>query len=76
MESELFTGILEAAAAEMTPQEGYELLLALSRTGRFDMNVMMATDADHAAVDKIGAGMLEAGMTEQDCFMLRKRYGL
>merc|ERR1712166_194604 len=76
VESDLYSGLLETTASEMPAPEAYEFLLALSQTDRFDMNVMMATAQDNQAVETIVTGMSEAGFTEKDCFMLKKRYGL
>ena len=53
-----------------------QILLALSKTKRFEMNTMMATKTDHEYVEKITSRLAEAGFTEQDCFVLKKRYGL
>merc|ERR1711865_378414 len=76
MESDLYSGLLETCASAMPAAEAYEFLLAVSRTDRFDMNVMMATAGDKQAVETIVEGLNDAGFTEKDCFMLKKRYGL
>lgn len=76
VDTELFTEFLEVAADAMEPQAAYEILLALSKTKRFEMNTMMATKTDHEYVEKITSRLAEAGFTEQDCFVLKKRYGL
>eukprot|EP00658_Telonema_sp_P-2_P003109 TRINITY_DN11142_c0_g1_i20.p1 TRINITY_DN11142_c0_g1~~TRINITY_DN11142_c0_g1_i20.p1 ORF type:complete len:436 (+),score=154.28 TRINITY_DN11142_c0_g1_i20:191-1498(+) len=45
IEAELFSGLLEVAGSCMPPQQAYEILITLSKTDRFDMNVMMASQA-------------------------------
>eukprot|EP00656_Telonema_subtile_P044922 TRINITY_DN5118_c0_g1_i2.p1 TRINITY_DN5118_c0_g1~~TRINITY_DN5118_c0_g1_i2.p1 ORF type:complete len:454 (-),score=156.29 TRINITY_DN5118_c0_g1_i2:149-1510(-) len=76
VEAELFSGLLEVAASSMPAPEAYEILLALSGTGRFDMNVMMASNSDNFAVESIATSMEEVGFTEHDCAVLKKRFGL
>jgi len=56
IEAEVFSDILQVANTSMLAEEAIDVLVALSKTKRFDMNMMMATTADkRAAADVIEA---------------------
>merc|ERR1711907_19674 len=49
VEADLFSSLLQTAEGFMLMEEAVDVLVALAKTKRFDMNMMMATPADKAA---------------------------
>merc|ERR1719174_1791327 len=53
LETELFSDILEVANGFMLLEEGLDVLVALAKTKRFDMNMMMASAQDRKNAEAI-----------------------
>lgn len=77
LEADLFTGILEVANGFMLLEEALEVLLALTKTRRFDMNMMMAATGDTKNIKEIIESATAVGDPAQAATLrsLRQKFG-
>jgi len=78
LEADLFTDVLEVANGFMMLEEALEVLLALSKTRRFDMNMMMASAQDANNMREIIDSATAVGDPAQATTLrtLRQKFGV
>lgn len=76
VEADLFSSILLTAESFMLMEEAVDVLVALAKTKRFDMNMMMATAADKAAAAAVIESAAAVGDAASAAVLrgLRKKY--